>query len=165
MANLFNKMFGKKRPVQQPNKKTEYAPVPRPKYSFVEQYTIVDPKHVLMDYSLFELCETIPVLCESPAPSGEVFPEGFRMRTDVVMGFLKTLEKMPAEKIADPKMRTLTIVHLSDAHRVVISPNFAEPKSVNFWLIDADKNSKDWVLHVTPEKNRAIIDAVKIHTR
>ena len=50
MAKLFEKLFGKKQEVAQKTQKPAFAPVERPKYNFVEQYTVVDPKRVLTDY-------------------------------------------------------------------------------------------------------------------
>ena len=61
-------------------------------------------------------------------------------------------------------MRTISIVHLSKDQRVVIGPDFDSPKTPVFWLVDSDEKG-DWVMHVTPEKNRAIVEQLKIHTR
>ena len=166
MAKLFDKLFNKKQKVAE--KADIPAPVvlPRPKYDFVEQYTIVDPKRVLNGgYELFSGCSTIPVVCEE----SEVSPCGFRrciqLPTRIVYGFLETLKDMPAEKITDPKMRTISIVHLAKGCRIVIGPNFESPKNPIFWIVDKSDKKPDWFLYVTPEKNRAIVEQLKIHTR
>ena len=169
MSNVFDKLFGKKdavAPVAQKSEKPAFAPVAKPKYDFVEQYTIVDPKKVLNGgYDLWQLCDTVPVVCEESTKSICGFSQGIMLPTRIVMGFLMELKNKPAEEIADPKMRTLSIVHISKNHRVVIGPNFESPKNPVFWLVASDAAKKDWIMYVTPEKNRAIVDALKIHTR
>ena len=167
MAKLFDKLFGKKEVIT--SKKADrpmFSPIPRPKYDFVEQYTVIDPKKVFNGgYSLWQLCENVPVACEE----SEVSPTGFirckMLPTNIVMGFLMELQRRPSEQIADPKMRTISIVHISKNHSFVIGPNFESPKAPVFWLVADDAAKKEWILHVTPEKNRALIDALKIHTR
>ena len=167
MGNLFDKIFNKKAKVQaeqkqQPVAKSQFEPVQRPRYSFVEQYTIIDPKRVMNGgYDLWSWCRSIPVACEDGMKSTG-FVNCKQIPTQIVWNFLKTLEKTPSEQIVDPKMRTLTIVNLSSDHRVVILPNFESPKNPYLWPVDDDK---DWILYVSPDKNRAIVDAIKIHTR
>ncbi len=169
MAKFFEKLFKKKQQnvsTEPKGDETTRPVLPRPKYDFVEQYTIIDPKKVLNGgYRMWELCEKVPVVCEE----SEVSPCGFRscieLPTNIVMGFLCTLEAAESKTIEDPKMRTLSIVHMSDNHRIVIGPNFESPKTPVFWLVAEDAPKKDWILHVTPEKNRALVDALKIHTR
>ena len=159
MAKLFNKK------VAPTASKTDYAPLPRPKYSFVEQYTIVDPKKVMNGgYRMWQLCKTVPVVCEESSVSSCGFLSGIEMPTDIVLGFLNALEKAPAETIVDPKMRTLSIIHLSKDQRVVVGPDLKNSKTPIFWAPDS-KGKGDWVMYVTPEKNRAIVDALKLHTR
>ena len=167
MAKLFDKMFGNKDAGKsQGINKPVFSPIPRPKYDFVEQYTVIDPKKVFNGgYSLWELCENVPVACEE----SEVSPTGFisckMLPTKIMMGFLEELYQKPANEIIDPKKRTISIVHISKNHSIVIGPNFESPKAPVFWLVADDAPKKDWILHVTPEKNRALVDALKIHTR
>ena len=163
MAKLFDKVFGKKQEVAQKTQKPAFAPVERPKYDFVEQYTIVDPKRVLTDYKLFSGCKNIPVVCEESTKTPCGFASAIELPTKIIVGFLEALEKAPAEKIADPKMRTISIIHLDKDQRVVVGPCLGAPKTPILWPVDSKENN--WVLHVTPEKNRAIVDALKIHTR
>jgi len=127
----------------------------------VEQYTVVDPKRVMTDYSLFEYCANVPVACEDGAKSGGLI-NCHMLPTTAVMGFLKALQRMPTEKIADPKMRTIAIVHLAQNRRVVIGPSLRTPKTPVICPVDDDK---DWFLYVTPEKNRAMVEQLKLHTR
>ena len=167
MAKLFDKVFGKKEVVTSSKvDKPVFSPIPRPKYDFVEQYTVIDPKKVLNGgYELWQFCDNVPVACEE----GGVSPTGFiqckMLPTKIMMGFLCELYKKPAKEIIDPKKRTISIVHISKDHRIVIGPNFESPKAPVFWLVAEDAAKKDWILHVSPEKNRAIVDALKIHTR
>ena len=147
-------------------KSQAFAALPRPKYDFVEQYTVIDPKKVMNGgYNLWALCEKVPVVCEESPVTSCGFRECVMLPTNIVMGFLQTLEAAKSETIAEPKMRTISIVHLSKNYRVVIGPNFESPKNPIFWLVANDAPKKDWILHVTPEKNRAIVEQLKIHTR
>jgi len=164
MAKLFDRLFHKKQAVASNANKSAYAKLPRPKYDFVEQYTIVDPKRVLGNYEFWQMCETIPVICEeSPETSGG-FRSGIQLPTNIVLGFLRLLNGMPAEKIADPKMRTISIIHLSKDQRVVIGPSPDPFKQLSFLTPDSVEQG-EWVLHVTPATNRAIVEQLKIHTR
>ena len=164
MAKVFDKLFGKKQTVEQ-NQKTTDGALPRPRYDFVEQYTIVDPKNVMNGgYELFSLCKNIPVVCEESPKTCCGFSSCIEMPTNIVLGFLETLKNMPTEKIADPKMRTLSIVHLSPEHRIVIGPSFDDSKKAILWSADSKKKG-DWVFDITPDKNRAIVEQLKIHTR
>ena len=166
MAKVFDKLFHKKQKAAPQAEKPTYVALPRPKYDFVEQYTIVDPKRVLNGgYNLWSLCEKVPVVCEESKVSPCGFHSCIELPTNIVMGFLQTLEAAKPETIAEPKMRTISIVKISDNHRIVIGPNFESPKTPVFWVVVEDAPKKDWILHMTPEKNRAIVDALKIHTR
>ena len=162
MIKLRNGLFRKKRD----KKEATYTLPAKPKYDFVEQYTILDPKRVMNGgYNLFSECETIPVLCEE----ADVSPFGFRvckrLPTNIVIGFLEDLNKASDEQIADPKMRTISMIHLSPDCRFIIGPNIASPKHPAYYILDENDQRYDWVLHVTPEKNRAIVEQMKIHTR
>ncbi len=157
---LVNKVFNAK-----PKQKT-FEPVAKPKYDFVEQYTIVDPKKVFYGgYDSWVGCENIPVVCEEhyKTPNGVGYYA--ELPAKIVMGFLMELQRKSAAEIENPKMRTLSIIHISKHHRVIIGPNFYSPKFPVFWVITDDADRKDWVFYVTPEINRAIVDALKIHTR
>ena len=147
------------------NNEVVYEKLARPNYDFVEQYTIVDPKKVLNGgYELFAGCEKIPVVCEESKKTCCGFSACIEIPTNIVLGFLKALNNMPAEKIVDPKMRTLSIIHLSPEHRIVIGPSLDKPKAPILWAVDS-KDKGDWVLNITPEKNRAIVNQLKIYTR
>lgn len=171
MANLFDKLFNKKvdnAPVAQKPEKPKFAPVPRPKYGFVEQYTIVDPKMVLNGgYEHWQLCENVPVVCEESPKSLCGFSGGVMLPTNVVMGLLMELTKKPAQDIENPKKRTVSIVRLDAKHRIYILPNLESPKHPVFVVENDDDEEKasGWSLYMTPEKNRAIVDVLKIHTR
>ena len=164
MANLFEKLFNRKSSVvQNDNKKTNVV-LPRPKYDFVEQYTVIDPKRVLNGgYELFYGCNMIPVACEESKTSACGFNRAIMLPRNIIAGFLDALKQAPAETIDNPKMRTISIVHLSDNQRVVIGPRIDKPGTVIVWTVDSKKH--DWLFDITPEKNRAIVEAMKIHTR
>lgn len=167
MAKLFDKLFGKKQPsASQNGKKPEFAPVPRPKYDFVEQYTIVDPKKILGGYEYWQLCEKVPVVCEESSKSICGFHRGIMLPTNIILGLLTELKEKPEQEIADPKKRTVSIVKLDAEHRIYILPNLESPKNPIFVVAnDKDESARGWSLYMTPEKNRAIVDALKIHTR
>jgi hypothetical protein len=132
----------------------------------VERYTIINPKRVLANYNLFSDCKTIPVAIETDdAKNG--FVECVKLPTNIVLRFLRALGDMPAEKIIDSKMRTMSIVYLSNTQRVVVFPNFDSPKEPHIWPVDSPSGSHahDWLFDITPEKNRAIVEQMKIHTR
>lgn len=169
MIKLFDRLFHKKQLVVPKVDKSVYGALPHPKYDFVEQYTVVDPKYVLNGgYGLWSLCKTVPVVCEEGDKSTCDFYQSIRMPSKVVLGFLNDLKKAPAEKIADPKMRTLSIVHLDDKHRIYILPNLLVPRYPTLFIEndnDDDESIKGWSLYMTPEKNRAVVEQLKIHTR
>jgi len=172
MAKLFDKLFKKNvaepvAPVAPKTDRPAFAPLPRPKYDFVEQYTIIDPKRVLNGgYELWLLCEKVPVVCEESKISPCGFRASIELPTKVILGFLGDLKNAPAEKIADPKKRLLSIVHLNEKNRVYIFPNLKEPK--NPWFVvenSDDESAKGWSLYTTPEKSRAIVEQLKMYTR
>jgi len=163
MAKWFNNVHNRKH-------HTEYESVDeqlptKSKYNFVETYTVVDPKHLLLNYALFSSCDMIPVACEGFQTAGS-FTSALRLPRDVVWEFLNDLKSLPAKITNAPEMRTISIVHLSDNQRIVVLPDFKEKKGAIVWAIDNEKNGGlSWVFDITPEKNRAIIEQVKIHTR
>ena len=170
MAKLFDRLFKKKQavtPAAPKAGKSAYAPLPRPTYDFVEQYTIVDPKRVLNSgYELFSWCPTVPVVCEESRVSPTGFRAGIQLPTNIVMGFLQALEKAPARKIANPKMRTLSIIHLNEKCCICIFPDLKSPKQPILWVKNDDNQEGiGWSLYVTPEKNRAIVEQLKKYTR
>ena len=166
MAKVFDKLFHKKQKAAPQAEKPTYVALPRPKYDFVEQYTIVDPKRVLNGgYELFAGCSTIPVVCEESGVSQCGFRQGIPLPTNIIFGLLMELKKRPVEQIADSKMRTISFVNLAKDCRIVIGPNFESPKQPVFWIVNSSGPKRDWVLHVTPEKNRAIVEQLKIYTR
>ena len=165
MSNVFKNLFNKKSSVEQNRDKQTNVALPRPWYNFVEQYTVVDPKKVLTGgYEYWQLCKNTPVVCEESQKTCGGFSSGIELPTKIVYGFLQTLKNKPAEEIANPKMRTLSIIHLSPEHRVVVGPCFDGTQKAILWAVDSKKKG-DWVFDVTPEKNRAIVAQLKIHTR
>lgn len=164
MSKVFKKLF-KKRAVADGSNNRMGAVVPRPKYDFVEQYTIIDPKRVLIDYGVFSLCGKIPVACEESAVSSCGFRQCIELPTNLVFSFLMELKDAPAETIINPKMRTISMVHLTPDCMIFIKPNLQNPKMPTFYRINSKGPRQDWVLYVTPEKNRAIVEQLKIHTR
>ncbi|MBR4475433.1 MAG: hypothetical protein IKP05_02010 [Alphaproteobacteria bacterium] len=135
------------------------------KYNFVETYTVVDPKNLLINYAMFSACDMVPVVCEGYQSVGS-YTAALRLPRDVVWGFLNDLTKLPAEITDEPENRTISIIHLTKDQRIVVMPDFNTIKGAVIWAIDNEKNGgPSWVCDITPEKNRAIVEQVKIHTR
>lgn len=160
--NLLQKLTGKRTKMPDIEKK---ANVVQPaKYSFVESYVIKDPKTMLVDYEAWALCQKMPVAYENSANSGG-WMESAMLDTSVILPLLRALKKAPKEIIENPKMRTVSVVNIANDYRVYVLPNPSDSQSI---IVDIKSDNNDeygWLCYMTPEKRRAIVDQMKIHTR
>ena len=132
--------------------------LPSPKYDFVKQYTLVNPRKMLLDYNLFSWCENIPVKYESENSSG--WSHCVSLPTQVFLGYLNALERAPDRIANDPKSRTISVVSLKNDRFLFILPNLKSPKKPIYAY-----EQGTLAFDVTPEINRAIVEQVKMFTR
>jgi len=136
------------------------------KYDFVEQYTLVDPKNVLIDYSAFNMCKKIPVACEHIESTTSTFKNCVHLPNNKPFSdFLYQLTLCDKKQIKNPIFRTISIVNMAPGKQLFILPDIKNIRSP-ICVVNFDSgNTDDWVLYVTPEINRAIVDQVKMFTR
>lgn len=152
-----------KEPVMETQTSLPKTPV---KFEFMEHYTFVDPRKVMTNYDLFELCEKVPVACETDEDISSGFYNCKEIPTKIALEFAHMLEKTPAEKIAPKAMRTISIIHTQKGKNIVIMPDLTFANPVLIWDTSAKPGTRGtWFLDTTPEINRAIVEATKIHTR
>ena len=132
--------------------------LPRPKYNFVEQYTLVNPRNVLLNYNVFSLCENMPVRYESKY--GDGWTECVSLPTQVFLGYLNALKHAPDIIVNDKKMRTISVVNLKNNRQLFILPNLKSPKKPIYAY-----EQGTLAFDVTPEINRAIVEQIKMFTR
>ena len=134
-------------------------------FEFMEHYTFVDPRKVMINYDLFSDCEKTPVTCETQnATSG--FQEAKEIPTEIALGFINMLKKTPAKKIEPKALRTISIIHTQKGRNIVVIPDleFKSPFLILDTSVKPNENGT-WFLDTTPEINRALVEAIKIHTR
>ena len=129
-----------------------------PKCNFIKQYTLVNPRKMLLDYNLFALCENMPVKYESE--NGDGWSQSVSLPTQVFLGYLNALERAPDRIANDPKMRTVSVVNLKNNRQLFILPNLRTPKKPVYAYEPGTLG-----FDVTPEINRAIVEQIKMFTR
>ena len=157
MKDIFKKFFSKK---EKKAKTVETKSLPKPMFNFVQQYTLVNPKQMLVDNSLWSLCEQVPVAYEKEGASSG-FVECVELPTEVVSGFLYELQRAPGNIVDNPVMRTVSVIALKNGKKMYILPNLQSPKTPDIFL----EKPKELAFHVNPEINRAIANQLKLYTR
>lgn len=140
--------------------KPQAQPVAKPSYDFVEQYILMDPNLVLNDYEDFSDCEFIPVAHEN-ANTGTAFKQCVKLKTNIVLPFLRSLKKANEEVRMSPTMRMVTIIKLNYGKDLYILPNLKDSKEP--LIYGPDKHT--FPLYVTPEINRAFVEQYKKYIR
>ena len=114
---------------------------------------------------MWDFCEMTPVAYQKHA-----FESGWLNTIDLpsfwAQRFLNELKNAAPEIRNDPLQRLISIINLRAGHKLYITPHLKDKTAsylVNEYKND-DKRNRDWVLYVTPEINRAIIEQVKIRS-
>ena len=136
MANFFETLFNKK----PTNVESKSEVVVAPKYDFVKQYVLADPRNIMIDYSLWSSCPTVPVAHESDE-KGTGFCKCVELPTKVFLGYLAALKKAPAEIRKNPKMRTISVIKLDEDKRMYVIPDLKDAEKP-FLLIYLKKENK-----------------------
>ena len=137
---------------------------------FVKQYTLVIPDNMMLDYNCFFDCNNIPVSYETEISSGG-FHDCLKLpNTAAVREYLTQLAKSNTKKLLNSKTRTISIVKMRHDKQVLILPDLKQAKPAviiaPFYGKTSTKHEKDcWVLYVTPEINRTIVNQIKTITR
>ncbi|MBR5904488.1 MAG: hypothetical protein IKZ49_03055 [Alphaproteobacteria bacterium] len=136
--------------------------------NFVEQYTFIDPRNVLIDYDSFSLCETTPVACETQE-NKSAFCQSFQIPTHIASEFINILKTKPKEQIQPKKMRTMSIIHTTKGRTIVVMPEFLPESKFKAVIWDATENENlkkiKWLLDTDLSINQAVINASKIYTK
>ena len=157
IKNLFNKK------TQVVNQLTEESVIPESIYPFVEQYTLVSPKNMMMDYELWELCKKMPVAYEIEGETHGWQP-CVKLDTKIILPFLRELSKIQLN--IDKKTRTVSVIYLNkDKNKCLyVLQNLQKGKDASVRVEYDDGNEKDWHLYMTPEIRKAVIEQMKIHS-
>ena len=136
------------------------------RYDFVDRYVLVDPKHVLLDYAMFNQCTEIPVACENTGPNSQGFNNCVLLPNKKPFShLLYQLKVSDSKTIQNPIYRTVSVINVALNKRIFILPDIEHIKKP-ICVVDFDtKNPNDWVLYVNPTINRAIVEQAKMFTR
>lgn len=131
------------------------------KPNFVKQYTLVDPKKLMINYELFFNRNRIPVAYEERSRK-EAFHSTILLPASVFAKYLVDLYNAPSEITDDPKMRTISIITLNNGQKMYMIPDLQTQKDPTLYL---NLHDLPMAFNVTPEINRAIAEQWKIYTR
>ena len=156
--------------VKQPenaNQAKQDSIIPKSKYSFVEQYVLADPNNLkFCSYEMWDFCEMTPVAYQTTNTES-----GWLNTVDLpsfwAQQFLNVLKNSDSAVRNDPKQRLVSVINMKDGHKLYIAPHLGDT-SASYLVNEYENNEKrkyDWVLYVTPEINRAIVEQVKIRSR
>ena len=149
----------------QPVSEQEQNKDSKTKPDFIKQYTLFDPKKVMVTYSAFSNCSTIPVAYESNVFKG-IFAQCFQMpNQEPFVNYLKQLSNAKPEVAASHKKRTISVIELDKDKNIFILPNLEHKKTLSIVVSFKDGNTESWPLFMTPEINRAIVEQLKFYTR
>jgi hypothetical protein len=136
--------------------------LPQPKYDFVHQYTLVDPRYVTPDYDFWASWCFLPVACESEKDSAVCV----KMDTRILMPFLTLLKNTPKKLLEKPEMRTVSVVDMKHGAKAYLFPNLDEA-SGGYKIIFTNARKSRMRLPLscftTPEINQAITAQAKIY--
>ena len=134
-----------------------------PSYDFVKQYVLIDPKKLLANEECFALCKKIPVAYETKNSGG--WNACVELHTQIMLPFLRTLRKADKELIAPAPTRTVSVIELSQGKYIYVLPNLTYSKSAEIHIVFDQGDENNWPFYMTPEKRRAVVEQIKIHTR
>lgn len=165
MFDKIKNLLKSKQPEQTEKQEEKTSLVQKSKYDFVEQYVITDRLLHVSCYEMWSLGNTTPVAYDNNGQGGWLAT--VELPNPWAQDFLKKLKTSSKEIRKDPKQRLISIINMKDNHKIYIVPSLADKnRSVIIPENVTDKQHYyDWLLYVTPEINRAIIEQVKIRSR
>ena len=127
--------------------------------NLIERYTVAEPANERIDYTKMLSCETLPVFYSNEYSHDCMHYKWTQMPTRIVFPFLRDLYKLPLNVVTGNKKRTIHIINLNNNKKLYILPNLEnveEPKMIY---------DKDIAFNVSPEINKAIVQAKQFYTR
>lgn len=137
---------------------------PKNSYDFVSQYTLIDPKKLLANEEAFALCHKIPVVYENSQPK-DAWHVGAQLHTKVMLPFIRALRAAKPEDIAPADTRTVSVIELAQGKYIYVLPRITMPKTAEMYIVFDNDNENAWPLYMTPEKRKAVVEQIKVHTR
>ena len=128
---------------------------------FVKQYILIDPKALMIDYTMFFGRKHIPVAYKEHSKK-EIFHSTVMLPTSMFAQYLTDLNDAPAEVSATAKNRTVSIITMNNGQKLYMIPEWRDNKKVKEIFT---AHELPIAFNVTPEINRAIIEQRKIYTR
>ena len=155
MRNFFARKHSKHIDPAVESQSVQTPSVQQPKSPYVEQYTLVPPKQVFMDYNYFDRCPTVSVKYEASDWGNCV-----ELPTQAFLPYWNMLKSAPCEIMDKPLNRTISVVHLLNDQNMYIFPNPQSPKRLIFAY-----NAGKLALNMSPEIRRVIVDQIRMYTR
>ena len=176
--SFFKKIFNfKNKPAQETGTKTAeqvsaQATAKPVLPDFVERYTLVNPKTILGNENLWELCDKVPVAYEKEGNHSDMC-ECVQLHTSIMLPFMNALRQSPDTDIEPAHRRTVSIVNLNDGKKIYVLPILPICKRPEqCWMYFADDKTgktknfpRGWSLNMTPQIRRALVEEIKVHTR
>lgn len=161
-SNFWKKLFKRETPVSVEQSETS-------EHIFVEKYVLAKPNNMMVDYTWFFDCRAIPVAYE-PENSGGFNDCLTLPNTFAVRRYLTQLMNTDNKRLSDPRTRTVSIVKMTHDKHVLVYPelnrNIPSARIAPFYGKKQNEEERDsWVLYVTPEINRVIVNQIKTITR
>ena len=111
-------------------------------------------------YDYWSGCDTVPAAIEDSENTAG-WGKCVELPTKLFLNYLVKLKNAPIELSQNPVMRTVYKISLQNNEIMYIYPNLQDIKTP--WI--ALSNRRTWPFDVTPQINRAIVDAMKTYTR
>lgn len=129
------------------------------KSNIIERYTLAEPIYARIDYTKLFSNKTVPVMYNNKTTHGTTMYEWVSMNTFFVHTYLSKLYKIPLNVVLGHKKRTIHIINLENGKQLYILPNLDNMENP-IMMYD-----KDIAFNVTPEINKAIVQAKQFYTR
>jgi len=142
--------------------KTEKKKISKPKYDFVQQYTLIDPKKVKKGYDNWKKRCFVLVAYEQ----NKYLIKRVKMDTNIVFPFLKALRNAPSEISKRPENRTVSVINMKHGAKAYVFPNLHETnKQYDIVFTNAENGHQNLPLScfTSPEINLAIVAQAKIY--
>lgn len=140
-------------------------------FDFVEEYTLANPKKLIVDVNAWALCKKVPVACENGIEKSG-WHKCVELNTSVMLPFINALNASSNEDIAPKAMRTISVVHITKDVDIYILPILPickrEEKCWFNWVDNTRQNPnhsfpRGWFFHMTPDIRKAIAAQVKVY--
>lgn len=136
--------------------------IPKPKYEFVQQYTLIDPKKVRSGYNKWAGRCFVFVAYEQ----NKYLITCVKMDAEIVFPFLMALKNAPRKISEKPQNRTVSVINMKHGAKAYLFPNLSnENKNYDIVFSTAGNGSQELPLScfTTPEINLAIAAQAKIY--